>query len=248
MTTNSKLRLPVRFQTCIKTSARCRTTARQPPIAARGASHSKPENNKACVVQRAIATAAAVMTVCTSVPILPAHAAAQQSLAEVQELAARCQTDACKEIMGQLVAKAAAREAGEPEPDFTLTREERRAKRIRERARMEEQNKEFARQKAAFAREERAYFLKYRAMDEEALRLDAAGVPFEERRPIVEKVGEKVFREAMAEQEAFERGQVEFEENLQLKRKAAAERAAAQSMEEQLKKQEDKLCKTSVCS
>lgn len=47
--------------------------------------------------------------------------------------------------------------------------------------------------------------------DEEALRLDAAGVPFEERRPIVEKVGEKVFREAMAEQEAFERGQVSMD-------------------------------------
>eukprot|EP00959_Pyramimonas_sp_CCMP1952_P281632 5886843-Pyramimonas_sp.AAC.1 len=37
-------------------------------------------------------------------------------------------------------------------------------KRVVERARMEEQNREFAREKAKFAREERAYLLKYRAM------------------------------------------------------------------------------------
>lgn len=48
-----------------------------------------------------------------------------------------------------------------------------------------------------FAREERAYVLKYRAQDEEALRLEAEGIPFNERRPIVEAVGAKVFRYGM---------------------------------------------------
>lgn len=99
-----------------------------------------------------------------------------------------------------------------------------------------------------FAREERAYLLKYRAQDEEALRLEAAGVPFGERRPLVEAVGDKVFREAMAEQESFEREQLDFEARLAEKRTEAANRAGADAAGRQLKKQEDKLCKTSVCS
>ena len=38
--------------------------------------------------------------------------------------------------------------------------------------------------------------------------MDVAGVPFAEHPPVVETVGDKVLREAMAEQEPFEREQV----------------------------------------
>mmetsp|Transcript_31329 Transcript_31329/g.43453 ORF Transcript_31329/g.43453 Transcript_31329/m.43453 type:complete len:286 (-) Transcript_31329:114-971(-) len=171
-----------------------------------------------------------------------------QSAKAEEDLVARCQTETCREMMTNLAARKAAADAGEPLPSAKLTKEERRAKRYRERARMEEENKEFSRQKQAFVREERAYLIKYRTMDATALRLESEGVPFEDRRVIVEKAGEDAFNEAMKEQEAYEREQVEYENKLASRRREAADRAANESAAKKLIEQEQKLCKTSICS
>uniref|UniRef100_A0A7S0QYF2 Uncharacterized protein n=1 Tax=Pyramimonas obovata TaxID=1411642 RepID=A0A7S0QYF2_9CHLO len=188
--------------------------------------------------------------VCTSFSL----SLVQPVLAEDVDPSSRCTTVACKELYERLALKKAAEEAGEPIPDFKLTKEERRQRRVVERARMEEQNREFAKQKMRFAREERAYLLKYRAMEEEAKRLeqDDSLLPIEEKRALVEAAGAKAFETAMVEQRRYEREQGEFEERLAARRAEAAERQAAadaaNATERALKKQEEKFCKTQICT
>lgn len=56
----------------------------------------------------------------------------------------------------------------------------------------------------------------------------------------------------MAEQESFERDQLDFEARMAERRVEASRRAETETAEKnagrQLKKQEEKLCKTSICS
>eukprot|EP00242_Pyramimonas_sp_CCMP2087_P017342 CAMPEP_0198197682 /NCGR_PEP_ID=MMETSP1445-20131203/1239_1 /TAXON_ID=36898 /ORGANISM="Pyramimonas sp., Strain CCMP2087" /LENGTH=260 /DNA_ID=CAMNT_0043867025 /DNA_START=56 /DNA_END=838 /DNA_ORIENTATION=+ len=198
---------------------------------------------------RDVFVAAAVCATLSSQPSLAAEKFPVDS-----DPGARCVTVACKELYEKVAIIKAAEAAGEPIPNFKMTREERREKRGVERQRMEEQNREFARQKSQFAREERAYLLKYRTMEEEATRLEAEEglMPREERRARVEAAGARAFDAGMAEQRQYEQDQGEYEDRLAVRRQEAtareAEKAKATATERALKQQEDKYCKLNVCS